>query len=55
MDRAAMSKIVSEEEGVEARKARLNKGNSHPNSDDENQQTVTRVFHGLYVLTTKRY
>jgi hypothetical protein len=25
---------------------------SHPDSDkDENQQTVTRIFHGLYVVT----
>ena len=28
---------------------------SHPDSDkDENQQTVTRIFHGLYVVTTER-
>jgi hypothetical protein len=29
--------------------------NSNPDSDeDENQQTVTRVFHGLYIVTRER-
>jgi hypothetical protein len=53
MDTRAVNKIVSEEEWVEARKALLKKDSSHPDSDeDENQQTVTRIFHGLYVVTT---
>jgi hypothetical protein len=56
MDTMAMNKIVSEEEWVKDRKALLKKDSSHPDSDeDENEQTVTRIFHGLYVLTTKRY
>jgi hypothetical protein len=56
MDTTAMNKIVSEEEWVKDRKALLKKDSSHPDSDDdENEQTVTRIFHGLYVLTTKRY
>jgi hypothetical protein len=51
-----MNKIVSDEEWVEARNALLKKNSSHPDSDeDESQQTVTRIFHGLYVVTTKRY
>jgi hypothetical protein len=55
MDTTAMTKIISEE-CVEDRKALLKKDSSHPDSDeDENQQTVTRIFHGLYALTTKRY
>jgi hypothetical protein len=55
MDGTAMDKIVAEE-WVDARKAILKKDSSCPDSDeDENQQTVTRIFHGLYVVTTKRY
>jgi hypothetical protein len=53
MDTRAVNKIVSEEEWVEARKALLKKDSLHPDSDeDENQQIVTRTFHGLYVVTT---
>jgi hypothetical protein len=53
MDTTAMSKDVSEEEWVDARRALLKQDSSHPDSDeDENQQTVTRIFHGLYVVTT---
>jgi hypothetical protein len=53
MDGTAMNKTVSEEEWVDVRKALLKKDSSHPDSDEyENQQTVTRIFHGLYVVTT---
>jgi hypothetical protein len=56
MDTRAMKKTVSEGEWIDARKALLRKDSSHPDSDEyENQQTVTRIFHGLYVVTTKRY
>ena len=34
----------------------MNKSNSsHLNSDkDENQRTVTRIFHGLYIVTKEK-
>jgi hypothetical protein len=55
MDTTAMNKIVSEEEWVKDHKTLLKKDSSHPDSDeDENEQSVTRIFHGLYTLTTKR-
>ena len=51
-----MNKAVSEEEWVNARKALQNRDSSHPDSDeDESRQTVTRIFHGLYAVSTKRY
>jgi hypothetical protein len=54
MDTTAMNKDFSDEVLVNA-KSLLRKESLPPESDeDENQHTVTRIFHGLYVLTTKR-
>jgi hypothetical protein len=51
-----MNKVASDEEWVEGLNAFLKKNISHSDSDkDERQQTVTRIFHGLYVVTTERY
>ena len=51
-----MNKIYSDDEWVEARNVLLKKDSSHYDSDeDNNKQSVTRIFHGLYVVTTKRY
>jgi hypothetical protein len=51
-----MNKDVSNEVWVDARKLVLKKESLPPDSDeDENQHTVTRIFHGLYISTTKRY
>jgi hypothetical protein len=56
IDTAVMNRIYSDDEWVEARNVPLKKDRSHPDSDeDNNKQSVTRIFHGLYVSTRKRY
>ena len=51
-----MDKIYSDGGWVEAHNVLLKKDNSHSDSDeDNNKQSVTRIFHGLYSVTTKRY
>jgi hypothetical protein len=56
MDTTAMNKDFFDEVWVDARKSLLGKESLPSESDEaENQRTVTRIFHGLYVSTTKRY
>jgi hypothetical protein len=56
MDTTVMNKIYSDDEWVEARNVLLKKNSSHPDSnEDNNKQSVTRIFHGLYAVTTERY
>jgi hypothetical protein len=56
MGSTAMNNDVSDEVWVDARKSLLKKESLSPEAnEDENQHTVTRIFHGLYVSTTKRY
>lgn len=51
-----MNKIYSDDKWVESRNVLLKKDSSHPDSDaDNNKQSVTRIFHGLYAVTTERY
>ena len=53
IDTTVMNKIYSDDEWVEARNVLLEKDSSHPDSDeDNNKQSVTRIFHGLYAVTT---
>ena len=51
-----MNKIYSDDGWVVARNLLLKKVSSQADSDEyKNKQSVTRIFHGLYAVTTKRY
>ena len=55
MDRTAMNNTDVEWERSKGRRSiKIYKSDSsHPDFDkDKNQQTVTRIFHGLYAVTT---
>jgi hypothetical protein len=55
IDTTVMNKIYSGDEWIEASNVPLKKDSSHPDpNEDNNKQSVTRIFHGLYAATTKR-